>query len=89
MCMRERLGAAVGRAGRRRTGRKLTRRRAPYNRLRNALSQAMIGEILEALEEIRADDELQAVITRGLGPAYSAGADLNDLRALHQEAPHP
>ena len=63
--------------------------RLSFNRpnKRNALSRTMMGEILEALEEIRADHELQAVITRGLGPAYSAGADLNDLRALHQEAP--
>jgi len=71
----ERLGDGVGRLN--------------FNRpqKRNALSQAMIGEILEALEEIRSDNEIRAVITRGLGPAYSAGADLNDLRALHEEPP--
>jgi len=63
--------------------------RLSFNRpnKRNALSQAMTSEILEALEEIRGDRTLQVVVTRGLGPAYCAGADLHDLRKLHQEGP--
>ena len=54
---------------------------------RNALSQALTGEILDALETVRADPDVRVVITRGNGPCYCAGADLHDLRAIHAEPP--
>ncbi len=54
---------------------------------RNALSLALTGEILDALETVRADPDVRVVITRGNGPCYCAGADLNDLRAIHAEPP--
>ena len=54
---------------------------------RNALSQTLTGEILDALETVRADSEVRVVITRGNGPCYCAGADLHDLRAIHAEPP--
>ena len=63
--------------------------RISFNRpdKRNALSQAMTGEILDALEAVRTDPEVRVVVTRGNGPCYCAGADLKDLRTLHKEPP--
>ena len=54
---------------------------------RNALNRVLTGEILDALETVRADPEVRVVITRGTGPCYCAGADLRDLRTLHNEPP--
>ena len=54
---------------------------------RNALNHALTGEILDALETVRDDPEVRVVVTRGNGPAYCAGADLHDLRKLHNEPP--
>ncbi len=54
---------------------------------RNALNRALTEEILDALEELREDPGIRVVITRGNGPAYCAGADLHDLRAIHSEPP--
>lgn len=54
---------------------------------RNALNRVLTGEILDALETVRADPEVRVVITRGNGPCYCAGADLRDLRELHHEPP--
>ncbi|MFN3387570.1 MAG: enoyl-CoA hydratase-related protein [Allosphingosinicella sp.] len=42
----------------------------------NALSRPMIGEIIEALDRLEADDGVRAVIFTGAGRAYCAGADL-------------
>ncbi|MFN3727623.1 MAG: enoyl-CoA hydratase-related protein [Allosphingosinicella sp.] len=42
----------------------------------NALSRPMIGEIVEALNRLEADDEVRAVIFTGAGRAFCAGADL-------------
>lgn len=52
---------------------------------RNALSHELIGAFLEALEEIRTDRSLQAVITRGAGPVFSAGLDLYDVAKFHDK----
>jgi enoyl-CoA hydratase/carnithine racemase len=46
---------------------------------RNALSHELIGAFLDALEDIRAHDDLQVVITAANGPAWSAGLDLHDV----------
>lgn len=54
---------------------------------RNALNRALTGEILDALETVRADPEVRVVITRGNGPCYCAGADLHELRTIHTEPP--
>ena len=54
---------------------------------RNALNRVMTGEILAALETVRAAPEVRVIITRGNGPCYCAGADLHDLRAIHSEPP--
>jgi enoyl-CoA hydratase/carnithine racemase len=47
---------------------------------RNALSRAMIREILDAFEELRADDSIAVVLTTGAGNiAYCAGRDLSEF----------
>ncbi len=49
----------------------------------NALSQATIAEIGQALREVEADPELRVAIITGAGEkAFVAGADINELRAL-------
>jgi enoyl-CoA hydratase/carnithine racemase len=47
---------------------------------RNALSTAMMAELIEALREAGASSGVRAVILAGAGPAFSAGHDLNELR---------
>jgi len=48
---------------------------------RNALSQAMIGRIAEALAEAELSAEVRVVAVRGNGPDFCAGADLAELLA--------
>jgi enoyl-CoA hydratase len=51
--------------------------------VRNALSRAVMAEIVAALEEIEQDDRLRAVVLTGAGErAFAAGADIGELRAL-------
>jgi enoyl-CoA hydratase/carnithine racemase len=47
---------------------------------RNALSTAMMAELIAALREAGASSEVRAVILAGAGPAFSAGHDLGELR---------
>ena len=44
----------------------------------NALNQAMLGEIGEALDGIERDANIRAVIVRGAGTAFSSGFDLKE-----------
>jgi enoyl-CoA hydratase/carnithine racemase len=46
---------------------------------RNALSLALIEELIAALEEVSADPEVRAIVIDGAGPAFSAGHDLAEL----------
>jgi enoyl-CoA hydratase/carnithine racemase len=48
---------------------------------RNALSMAMMGALIDALDEAAADDGIRAVVIAGAGPAFCAGHDLKELRA--------
>jgi methylglutaconyl-CoA hydratase len=48
---------------------------------RNALSQAMIGRMAEALAEAELSAEVRVVAVRGNGPDFCAGADLAELLA--------
>ena len=52
---------------------------------RNALNPALVEAIFEALEIIRADTNLKAVITTGAGGVYSSGLDLNYLREISRD----
>jgi enoyl-CoA hydratase len=46
---------------------------------RNALTLAMVTEIIAALEELEADDGVGALVVTGEPPAFCAGADLSHL----------
>src|SRR5262249_1877963 len=46
---------------------------------RNALTLAMYGEIIDALNEARADDSIRVVLVSGAGASFTAGNDLNDF----------
>lgn len=52
---------------------------------RNCWNEPMVAAFFESLEIVRADKELKAVITRGAGPAFSSGLDLNFLRSVSRE----
>ena len=46
---------------------------------RNALTLAMYGAIIDALNEARADDSIRVVLISGAGASFTAGNDLNDF----------
>ncbi len=48
---------------------------------RNSLSEAMIGELHAALDDIRDDESVRAVVIAANGPAFSAGHDMKELTA--------
>jgi enoyl-CoA hydratase/carnithine racemase len=48
---------------------------------RNALSEAMIVALQEALDAIRDDSTIRAVVITARGPAFSSGHDLKELTA--------
>jgi enoyl-CoA hydratase/carnithine racemase len=50
---------------------------------RNALSHELIEAFLEALQDLRADDSIRAIITEGAGPVFSAGLDLKDVASRY------
>ena len=55
----------------------------------NAFNARLIAELHDAFSHLRADDSLRAVVLRGEGRSFSAGADLNWMRfsldATHDE----
>ena len=53
---------------------------------RNALSEAMLAALGEALGAIAADREVRAVVLAANGPAFSAGHDLKELSARRKDA---
>jgi enoyl-CoA hydratase/carnithine racemase len=48
---------------------------------RNALSLALMQEVIEALDDVAADPAARVVILQGNGPAFSAGHDLAEMTA--------
>jgi enoyl-CoA hydratase/carnithine racemase len=50
---------------------------------RNALSTELITQVAAALAEADVDDAVRGVVIAGDGPAFSAGADLNETLAMH------
>lgn len=48
---------------------------------RNALSLALMSALQDALDGIRSDDSVRAVVVRAAGPAFCAGHDLREMRA--------
>ncbi|MES2600138.1 MAG: enoyl-CoA hydratase [Pseudomonadota bacterium] len=53
---------------------------------RNALSEAMISALHEALDSIRDDKSVRAVVIAANGPAYSSGHNLKELTARRSDA---
>ncbi len=45
---------------------------------RNALNTALLGELLDAVGEAVADDDVGAIILTGVGATFSAGADVDE-----------
>ena len=54
---------------------------------RNAINAQLVEDVMSALEEIRADRQINAVITQGRGQAYCSGLDLYYLRAQSEGPP--
>jgi enoyl-CoA hydratase/carnithine racemase len=48
---------------------------------RNSLSEGLIGELHAALDKIRNDNNVRAVVIAANGPAFSAGHDMKELTA--------
>ena len=46
---------------------------------RNALSLALMEELISALEEVGSAPEVRAIVIEGAGPAFSAGHDLGEM----------
>jgi enoyl-CoA hydratase/carnithine racemase len=46
---------------------------------RNALSLALMEELIAALDEVAADPDVRAIAIEGAGPAFSAGHDLGEM----------
>ena len=53
---------------------------------RNSLSEGLIGELHAALDDIRDDDNVRALVIAANGPAFSAGHDMKELTARRSDA---
>lgn len=47
---------------------------------RNAYTEAMVKQLLTAIDEADADEDIRTVVLTGAGPAFSAGGDLRAMR---------
>ncbi len=54
---------------------------------RNAVDGQLVHDITSALEEIRADRQINVLITKGNGPSYCSGLDLYYLRSFSEGPP--
>ncbi len=52
----------------------------------NALSLSLLGGLIDILNRLRDDDDIRCVVLSGAGRAFSAGADLADLRRLERSS---
>jgi enoyl-CoA hydratase/carnithine racemase len=52
---------------------------------RNSLSEGLIGELHAALDKIRNDNNVRAVVIAANGPAFSAGHDMKELTARRSD----
>lgn len=53
---------------------------------RNALSQALIDELLQELSAASKDDNIHAIVITGNQSFFSAGADIKEIQAIDTEA---
>ena len=51
---------------------------------RNALNDALVSALKEALRKADADDSLRAIVIRGAGKDFCSGADLESLRKISE-----
>jgi len=52
--------------------------------LHNAFDDALITELIDALNSAERDPDVRAAVLTGTGPSFSAGADMNWMRAMAQ-----
>jgi 1,4-dihydroxy-2-naphthoyl-CoA synthase len=53
----------------------------------NAINSALMGELVEGMGELAADDRLRAVVLTGAGPkAFIAGVDINEMARIESGA---
>jgi enoyl-CoA hydratase/carnithine racemase len=52
---------------------------------RNAMNQALLTELADALRAAEADGDVRCVVLRGEGPVFSAGVDLAELASFSAE----
>jgi len=50
--------------------------------IHNAFDDALIGQLLQALEKVESDPGIRALVLRSAGKSFSAGADLNWMRRM-------
>ena len=55
---------------------------------RNALSEALLGDLLDAIEELSLNDAVKSVVITGKGPVFCAGHDLKELSSRRSDADH-
>ncbi len=53
---------------------------------RNALNNAMCGDLLSALMALAADESVRLVLIRANGPVFCAGADLKERQGMDEDA---
>ncbi len=54
---------------------------------RNALSPELLGELSQAFDELKSDEDVRVVILKGQGNTFSAGADLAYLQKISENGP--
>src|SRR3954470_7008712 len=52
---------------------------------RNALSLALMREIIDALARVREDRDVRVVVLAGAGPAFCAGHDLSEMTGRSED----
>ncbi|MEX2558661.1 MAG: enoyl-CoA hydratase/isomerase family protein [Pirellulales bacterium] len=56
---------------------------------RNALNRAMLAELAQALDDLRQERRVRAIVLTGAGSAFCAGMDLGEMHETSkQESPH-
>lgn len=56
---------------------------------RNALSQRMLGQLVQALDDLHQQPRVRAIIVTGTGTAFCSGLDLSEIRQrTSEENPH-
>jgi enoyl-CoA hydratase/carnithine racemase len=55
---------------------------------RNSLSEALIGQLHAAINDIKHEDSVRAVVIAANGPAFSAGHDMKELTARRSDPDH-